>query len=130
MWPLPVSVRTLALAVIGLSVIAAAGSLGYQLGRASGDRDVRKMLEAGQAVIQKRDALIAHNLEVYREDLAALSARKPKRVFLCPSGGVPETPGGTDGADPAGTDRRDYGPLLREARDALVRCNALIETVR
>lgn len=103
---------------------------GKEAGLAEGNAKLVKMYEAGQKAVQRRDEAIQHNLEIYREDLAAVAARKPKRVFLCPNADVPQGAGGTGGADPAGADSRDYGPLLREAREALIRCQTLIEVVK
>lgn len=128
-WPLILKYRVvICLAVAGLVVLGAVYNKGRIDGTAAGDRRTLRMYEAAQAVVRKRDLLIASNLEIYREEIAAVSARKPKRVYLCPS--VPEAPGGAAGASPADLDRHDYGPDLRAARDALIRCNALIGIVQ
>ena len=129
MWSLSPPVL-IALAATVAVASGASGSIGYKLGRASGDKDVRAMLEAGQKVLALRDKQIKVNLRMYREDIAAVSRRHPKRVFFCPPGDVSETPGGTAGAGGSDGDRFDYGPHLRAARDALIRCNALIEVVK
>jgi len=129
MWSLSPPVL-IALAATVAVASGASGSIGYKLGRASGDRDVRAMLEAGQKVLAQRDLQIAVNMRMYREDIAAVSARRPKRVFCGPAGDVPETPGGIADGDPAVVDRHDYGPDLRAARDALIRCRSLIAIVR
>jgi hypothetical protein len=129
MWSLSPAVL---IAVLGgvIAVSLASGATGYKLGRASGDKDVRAMLEAGQKALADRDRKIATNLELYREDIAAVSARKPKRVFFCPPGRVPEAASGVAGAGAAGVDQHNYEPDLRAARDALIRCNALIGVVK
>lgn len=127
---LPVSLRTAVLAGVALAVTAASSSVGYKLGRAAGDREVAKMYRAGIEVVRKRDESIARNLEVYREELADLRNRPPKRVLYCPAARLPTTPGGTDDAGPGSADPVDLGPLLREALDELVRCNALRATLK
>jgi len=129
MWPLILKYRSaICLAVGVLVVLGAVYWKGRIDGTAAGDRKTLKMYEAAQAVVRKRDLLIASNLEMYREEIAAVSARKPKRVYLCPS--VPEAAGGTAGAGAPEPDRHDYGPDLRAARDALIRYNALIGVVK
>jgi len=122
---LPANLLIPAIVAAALFVGAASSSVGYRLGRAAGDREVAKMLRAGAEVVRKREQVIAHNLEIYREELAALRDRPPKRVLYCPSGGVSQTPGGTAGAGPGAADPVDLGPLLREALDELIRCNTL-----
>jgi len=138
MWSLSPPVL-IALAATVAVASGASGSIGYKLGRASGDKDVRAMLEAGQKVLALRDKQIKVNLRMYREDIATANRRKPSSVYCGPNNGVPETPGGTAGAGAAESNRRtdgtdlgshDYGPELRAARDALMMCNALIEVVK
>ena len=129
MWPFILKYRVAICIAVGvLVVLGVVYWKGRVDGTAAGDRKTLKMYEAAQAVVRKRDLLIASNLEIYREEIAAVSARKPKRVYLCPS--VPEAPGGAAGAGPTDVDRHDYGPDLRAARDALIRCNALIGVVK
>ena len=129
-WPLILKYRVvICLAVAGLVVLGAVYNKGRIDGTAAGDRKLLKLYQAGLAAVKKRDELIAKNLEGYREELATLSARPVKRVYFCP-GKVPATPGRTDSADPAGVDRRDYGPLLREAAAELTRCQTLIGVVK
>ena len=127
---IPFSLRALSLAVVVALALGAFGWLGYDLGRAAGDRQTLKMMRAGEAAVAARDLLVRTTLEKAREDLAAVSARPPKRVYFCPVGGLPKAPGGVVGAGAEVADQYDYGPDLRAARDALVRCNALIEVVR
>jgi len=127
---IPFSLRALSLAVAAALVFGASGWLGYDLGRAAGDRQTLKMMKAGEAAVAKRDLLIKTTLEKAREDLAAVSARPPKRVYFCPVTRLPKTPGGAAGAGAGVADQHDYGPDLRAARDALLRCNALIEVVK
>lgn len=125
------SPSVVAVALAGaVAVSLASGAAGYKLGRAAGDRDVRKMLEAGQQALVKRDKQIEGNLNEYRETLAAVSARRPKRVFICPPDNLSPSSGGTTGAGAAEPDRHNYEPDLRAARDALIRCNTLIEVVK
>ena len=130
MWPLPPLWLAICLAAALAVVSAASGGIGYRLGKSAGDREVLKMLKAGQAVVAKRDEAIKVNLEKAREDLAAANARRPKRVFLCPDDDLPKAPGGAPGAGATVVNRHDYGYDLRAARDALIRCNALIGVVK
>ena len=122
-----VSPRTALLAAI-LSLAFAAGWFGngWRLNAKHG-AEMRKMLDAGAEVVRKRDAATKPTLEKYRADLLALAGRKPRSVYRDPPGCVPETASGADGAGPSVSDRRDYGPELRIARDALIRYNALIK---
>lgn len=130
MWFFPPAFRVGSL-VVGLVLVSGASSfVGYRLGKAAGDALVLKMLKAGQEVVAKRDAAILTNLEDYREKLAVLNARPPKRVFLGAECDLPPTPSGIAGPDPGVSDNRDYGPALRTALAALIRCNALIEVVK
>ena len=108
----------------------ASGWLGYDLGRARGDRQTLKMMRAGAAAVAARDLLIKTTLEKAREDLAAANARPPKRVYCRAVVGLPKAPGGAAGAGAGVADQHDYGVDLRAARDALIRCNALIEVVK
>jgi hypothetical protein len=85
---------------------------------------------ANRKALAERDAEIQRVLGEYREKIAAVSNRRPKRVFCGPTEPLPGAAGGAPGASPAELDRHDYGPDLRAARDALIRCNTLINTVR
>ena len=133
MWPIPLNPRAIFLAVGVIAACAVLGCVrqdGCEAGRAAGDREVKKMCMAGMKVLAERDRRISENLETYREDIAAVSSRPPKRVFFCPPGDLPQTPGRTAGSGATVIDRHDYGPDLRKARDALIRCNTLIGIVR
>ena len=130
MWPIksalvPYLAAFLAV-VLGVAVYGSYRT-GYKVGKADGDRQVKAMLDAGAAVVRKHDEAIKPTLEKYRADLLGLAGRKPRRVYLDSPGWVPEAASGTDGAGSSVSDRRDYGPELRAARDALIRYNALIE---
>jgi hypothetical protein len=127
---IPFSLRALSLAVAVALVFGASGWLGYDLGRAAGDRQTLKMMRAGEAAVAARDLLIKTTLEKAREDLAAANARPPKRVYCRTLGGLPKASGGAAGAGAAVADQHDYGPDLRAARDALIRCNTLIGVVK
>jgi hypothetical protein len=89
--------------------------------------ELRKMQDAGAEVVRKRDAATKPILEKYRADLLAANSRKPRSVYRDPPDCLSETASGTDGPGAPVSDRRDYGFELRAARDALIRCNALIE---
>ena len=130
MWPIksalvPYLAAFLAV-VLGVAVYGSYRT-GYKVGRADGDRQVKAMLDAGAAVVRKHDEAIKPTLEKYRADLLALAGRKPRSVYRDSPGCVPEAASGTDGAGSSVSDRRDYGPELRAARDALIRYNALIK---
>ena len=130
MWPIksalvPYLAAFLAV-VLGVAVYGSYRT-GYKVGKADGDRQVKAMLDAGTAVVRKHDEAIKPTLEKYRADLLALAGRKPRSVYRDPPDCVSEATSGTDGAGSSVSDRRDYGPELRAARDALIRYNALIE---
>lgn len=125
MWmPLPVSLRTLALAGAALlvtGVLSFAGvklyQQGYAVGRADGDREVAKMYRAGVEASQRRDVQINTLREQGLEDserIARLSGRG--RVLCTPSPPADRLPGSAD-AGPAGGHRGgevDLAPVLRQ----------------
>jgi hypothetical protein len=135
MWPLPsVSSRTvIAAAILSLAFAAGWSVNGWRLGskveRLKNEHatELRKMQDAGAEVVRKRDAATKPILEKYRADLLAANSRKPRSVYRDPPDCLSETASGTDGPGAPVSDRRDYGFELRAARDALIRCNALIE---
>ena len=102
---------------------------GWRL-EATRQTEIARALKAGQVAVARHDADSKIILEDYREKLAALAARPPKRVLFCPTSGLPATAGGAPGAGSAAASEHDYGPDLREARDYLLKYNALIESVR
>jgi len=123
--------RALVLAVAAALVLGACWWNGYSNGKQSGAELVRKMQYQGQKAVAKREVQAKAALEKYVEDIAAANSRPVKRVYFCPPApSVPKTTGGAPSASPTDVDRHDYGPDLREARDALIRYNALIGAVK
>jgi hypothetical protein len=129
MWLILAQYRVYFLVAAGVLALGASSVAGYKLGRAAGDREVAKMYQAGAAVVAKRNELIQKNLESYREELLSVSNRRPKRVLFCPPSKLSPSTGGADGAGAGGVDQHNYEPDLRAARDALIRCNALIHSL-
>lgn len=129
--------RWLLTVVVTLSLAFAGGWFvnGWRLGskiermKAEHVTEMQQMIDAGAEAERKRNEEAKQIVEKYRADLLAANRRKPRSVYRDPPGCVPATADGTDGADTATRDRRDYGPELRQARDALIRCNALIEAI-
>lgn len=108
--------------------LGVSGFAGYKIGKASGNEMIAKIYKAGQDARVKADAKTKKDLEKYREDLANVSARKLKRVYCRSTSELHPTPARrTSGASAIVPDNHDYGPDLRAARDALIRCQALIE---
>lgn len=137
MWPFPAVSSRMVLSAAALSLACGVGSfVTYKMMRGDIEKlknehatELRKMQDAGAEVVRKRDAATKPILEKYRADLLAANSRKPRSVYRDPPDCLSETASGTDGPGASVSDRRDYGPELRAARDALIRCNALIGAI-
>lgn len=137
MWPFPAVSSRMVLSAAILSLVFGAGwfANGWRLGskverlKAEHATELRKMQDAGAEVVRKRDAATKPILEKYRADLLAANSRKPRSVYRDPPDCLSEAASGTDGTGAPASDRRDYGVELRIARDALIRCNALIGAI-
>lgn len=137
MWPFPSVSSRMVLSAAALSLACGVGSfVTYKMMRGDIEKlknehatELRKMQDAGAEVVRKRDAATKPILEKYRADLLAANSRKPRSVYRDPPDCLSEAASGTDGPGASVSDRRDYGPELRAARDALIRCNALIGAI-
>lgn len=125
MWP--VNPRILIAAAVVLSAFAAGWlANGWRLNSAHAT-ELRKMYESGLQAYQSRDERAKDELAKLRQELGSRAARPIRRVYLCPD--VPGAASGAAGAGETGSDslpRLDAGPILGEARDSLLKCNALI----
>ena len=127
MWPLPPLWLAICLAAALAVVSAASGGIGYRLGKSAGDREVLKMLKAGQAVVAKRDAQIGTLRDQSDEDAiriaklshgAGVRLCKPTAAKRLPGSADPSTPGNgeTVGEDITGVLRqclRTFGQVNR-----------------
>jgi len=111
-------------AVIGVSTFG-----GYQWGKSSGAKLVRKMLDEGAKVVRERDKNFQKKSGEYQNEILDLRNRTPRRVYLCPDNSLPEAPRESAEANTSGVDRKDEGPILREATDYLIMCKKLIEAL-
>lgn len=113
--------------VAALVVIASAASASgtYYVINAKRNAELVRMYKAGEKALVKKQEIVNE----YTKEITDLRNRPPKRVPDCSD--LPSA--NSSGSDASGTgaaDQRDIGPLLREALDELIRCNAMREAAK
>lgn len=105
------------LAVALALAFGACSYVSYNLGQASGEKQVRKMLEAGVAALAVRQKLVVELKEQSREDAVRIAElSRNARVRICKPARLPAGGSITD-ANPAGNDGatgEDITAVLRQ----------------
>lgn len=117
MWPLSANIRSDWYVIAALCAVVVSSWTGFKLGRADGDREVKRMYQAAQTAVMKRRAEIETLRDQSDEDairIAKLS--RNARVRCYPSAPADRLPGNPD-SSPARDDRAvgvDLTPVLRQ----------------
>lgn len=132
MWSLSPPVL-IAVAGAAIAVSLASGATGYKLGRASGDKDVRAMYEAGQKAMAKRQTVITDLRGKSREDADRIAKLSRDARVYCASAAPANRLPGTSDPGPAGNDRtarEDFAPVLRQCLRSFGEINRAVGVVK
>jgi hypothetical protein len=115
------------IAILVAAVFAAGSWLGFRMGKADGDREVRRMYEAAAKVVRKRESDGATEQSRLLERIADLERRPVRRVYACPDPvpGAAPVSGAPSGPEGAGGTRLDLTPALLNCERRLLQLDAL-----